>query len=113
MKVFLINILLIFSLQAKHAYNCSGIENFAASISYVVLKNTNNIDVDNLIYDKTKVVLISSEKIGDDLYKDVHHITFFLKNDEKVEVITINDSSSEECSMAGGDVYLIKSKISD
>jgi hypothetical protein len=77
------------------------------------LKNLNIVSPKNIDYEKTKTVLLSSQKIGDDLDKEIHHITFYKKNGKKVEVITVNDTSSEECSMSGVDVYLIDKKITD
>lgn len=111
MKIILI-IFFLTNLQANNSY-CSSINSFAASTAYVVLKNLNIVTPKNINYEKTKTVLLSSQKIGDDLDKEIHHITFYKKNGKKVEVITVNDTSSEECSMSGVDVYLIDKKISD
>lgn len=111
MRMLLI-IFFLTNLQANDSY-CSSINSFATSTAYVVLKNLNIVNPKNIDYDKTKTVLLSSQKIGDDLDKEIHHITFYKKNGKKVEVITVNDTSSEECSMSGVDVYLIDKKISD
>lgn len=111
MRMLLI-IFFLTNLQAHDSY-CSSINSFATSTAYVVLKNLNIVNPKNIDYDKTKTVLLSSQKIGDDLDKEIHHITFYKKNGKKVEVITVNDTSSEECSMSGVDVYLIDKKISD
>lgn len=108
----LLIIFFLTNLQANDPY-CSSINSFATSTAYVVLKNLNIVSPKNIDYDKTKTVLLSSQKIGDDLDKEIHHITFYKKNGKKVEVITVNDTSSEECSMSGVDVYLINKKISD
>ena len=113
MKKLLLGFVLMLSIvQADDSY-CSSIHAFATSTAYVVLKNQNLVGPENIEYDKTKTVLLSSQKIGDDLYKEIHHITFFRKDGKTVEVITLNDTSSEECSMSGVDVYLIDKKISD
>lgn len=105
-------ILFLMTLQANDSY-CSSINSYATSVAYVVVKNLNMVSPKNIDYEKTKTVLLSSQKIGDDLNKEIHHITFYKKDGKKVEVITVNDTSSEECSMSGVDVYLIDKKISD
>jgi hypothetical protein len=111
MRIILI-IFFLTNLQANDSY-CSSINSFATSTAYVVLKNLNIVSPKNIDYEKTKTILLSSQKIGEDLDKEIHHITFYKKNGKKVEVITVNDTSSEECSMSGVDVYLIDKKISN
>jgi hypothetical protein len=113
MKKLLFALLFIGSgAQANDSY-CSSIHSFATSTAYVVLKNSGAVSPKNIDYDKTKTVLLSTQKISDDLYKEIHHITFFKKDGETIEVITVNDTSSEECSMSGVDIYLIDKKISN
>lgn len=112
-KVFLALLLLLYlNVQANDSY-CSSIHSFATSTAYVVLKNMNAINPENVDYNRTQTILLSSQKIGDDLYKEIHHIIFYKKNGKPIEVITINDTSSEECSMSGVDIYLINKKISN
>ena len=112
MKVFIIFTILTISLFAGHTYDCSYLHNYAENISYLKLKDQKLINPDSVIENKTKSILIASEKINKNLYKDVHLITFFLKNNTTIKVIAINNSSPEECSMSDVDIYLIKSKIS-
>jgi hypothetical protein len=104
--------MLITSLFARHTYDCNYLHNYAENISYLKLKDQKLIKPNDVIENKTKSVLIASEKINKNLYKDVHLITFFLKNNTTIKVISINYSSPEECSMSDVEVYLIKSKIS-
>ncbi len=91
--------------------NCTGAEQWATSMAYVHLKNTKKINSQTLDLSKTQVNRLASEKIGDDLYTQVHHIIFLKKLGQKIEVITRNDASSKECSMSNVDVFVIDNTI--
>jgi hypothetical protein len=54
---------------------------------------------------------LASEQIGKDLYRQVHLVTVTEKSGIKIEVVTVNDASTQECSMTGVDVYVIKERI--
>jgi len=87
--------------------DCARTTGWAANMAFGQLKNagiTNNEQVD---FAKTRVVRMASERIGKDLYRQVHHITFIEKTGKTIDVITVNDASSEECSMSDVDVYVI------
>lgn len=58
-----------------------------------------------------KVRLITSEKIGKDLFRQVHLIQFSVKTGEKLSAITVNEVSSQECSMSNVDVYLVSRQL--
>ena len=81
---------------AKHP-DCAGVERWATSMAFVHLKNAGLTDNAKLDYSKTKTVRLASEKIGKDLYRQVHHVVFTEKTRRTIEVITANDASSEEC----------------
>jgi hypothetical protein len=75
---------------------------------------TTNSEID---FSKTSVKLLAQEKIGKDLYNQVHLITFTKKpedlvtlarrSNDQIQVITVNEASSQECSMSAVDVYVI------
>jgi hypothetical protein len=95
------------------APDCSGPERWPTSMAFVHLKNagiTNNGDLD---FDKTKTVRLASEKIGKDLYRQIHLVTLTKKSGEIIQVITNNDASNEECSMTGVEVYLVSTHLGE
>lgn len=98
------------SLQSFADPKCDGIENWAASVAYSSLKNEGLLTPETTLYEQTKVERLASEEIGDDLFRQVHHITFLLKTGT-VEVITVNDASSEECSMSDVQLFLIDKEL--
>jgi len=98
--------------QAKTP-NCSGVDQWATNMAFTHLKNSGVMNNETLDFSKTKTVLIASEKIEDDLYRQVHSITFTEKTGKVIKVITVNDASSEECSMSGVEVYLINKQLGD
>lgn len=113
MKTILISILFFITLYAQTKDDCTHLGNWAESISYNALIDKNIMNSDEMDYNKTKTILLAKEKIGKDLNKNVFLIKFVLKDKKIIEVIAISNSSSEECSISGVDVFLIKSKISD
>jgi len=91
--------------------DCTGVESWATSMAFVHLKNAGITDNGKLDFTKTKTVRLASEKIGKDLYRQVHHVTFTEKSGKTIEVITSNDASSEECSMSGVEVYVVSKRL--
>jgi hypothetical protein len=80
-------------------------------MAFVHLKNAGITDNDKLDFTKTKVVRLASEKIGNDLYRQLHRVTFTEKSGRITEVITSNDASSQECSMSGVEVYVVSKRL--
>jgi hypothetical protein len=109
--------LLIFLFISANLYaketspNCSGIQRWATSSAYIALKDKGLLTEEGNDFSKTVTKLIASEKIGKDLYTQVHQITFTNKNGSTVEVITVNNASSEECSMNEVKVYVVAREI--
>lgn len=91
--------------------DCAGIDGWATSMAFVHLKNAGITDNSKLDFTKTRTVRLASEKIGKDLYRQVHHVTFTEKSGKTIEVITSNDASSEECSMSGVEVYVVSKRL--
>src|SRR5512133_2420559 len=87
--------------------DCTGVERWPASMAFVHLKNAGLTNNERLDFSKTRVVRLTSEKIGRDLYRQVHHVQFTEKAGTRIETITVSDASSAECSMSGVDVYVV------
>ncbi|UKD18054.1 hypothetical protein L3V59_42015 (plasmid) [Burkholderia aenigmatica] len=75
------------------------------------LKNAGITDPTKLDESRTKAVLLASEKIGKDLFRQIYDITFTEKSGAKIQVVTRSEASSTECSMSGVDVYVVSRKI--
>ena len=80
-------------------------------MAFVQLKNAGLIYSETTDFSKTRTTRVASEKIGKDLYRQVHHITFVEKSGTPIEVIAVNNASHEECSMSGVEVYVISSRL--
>jgi len=111
--LYIIMFFLNMNILANDVPDCSGVNHWAPSMAFVELKNNGFTTNDKLDFNKTISIRISSEKIAEDLYKQVHLVTYVEKKGKVFQLITINNASSEECSMSDVEVYLIKSKISD
>jgi hypothetical protein len=96
---------------AAKSPDCAGVERWATSMALVHLKNAGLVNSDSIDVKKTATVRLASEKIGKDLYRQIHYVVFTQKTGEKIQVITTNNASSEECSMSGVDVYVVSRKI--
>ena len=114
MKAILLSALLMLGGQwhdkVKHP-DCSGVERWAASMAYVHLKNDGLISPDTVDFEKTTSVRIASQQIGKNLFHQVHLVTFTRKSGETIQVITVNDASSEECSMSGVEVFVVSKRL--
>jgi len=78
---------------------------------FVYLKNAGLADNKDIDWSKTKVVRLASEQIGKDLWRQVHDVTYEKKSGERLEAIVVNDASMEECSMAGGPMFLVSKAL--
>jgi hypothetical protein len=91
--------------------DCTGVDQWPTAMAFVYLKNAGITDNNKLDFTKTKTTRLASEKIGKDLYRQIHQIKFSEKNGNVLEVITINDVSNEECSMSGVDVFVVNKHL--
>ena len=108
--IFLITFSTVVFPEPKHP-DCSGIERWATSMAFVHLKNAGVTNNEKLDFNKTKTTRLASEKIGDNLYRQIHYVIFTEKSGTNIEVITVNEASSEECSMSEVNIYIISSKL--
>ncbi|MCP8688376.1 hypothetical protein [Marinobacterium sedimentorum] len=97
--------------QAENADYCTDVNRWATSIAYTQLKNSGYVTPETVDFTKTSIERIAQEKIGGDLFKQVHHVIFTLKDGSTIKVITVNDASSEECSMSGVDIYVVSKQL--
>ncbi|MBT9568593.1 MAG: hypothetical protein IV085_09880 [Thiobacillus sp.] len=82
-------------------------------MAFTHLKNAGEFDNDSLDFSKTKVTRLASEKIGKDLYRQIHLVKFVKQSGEDVLAMTVNEVSSQECSMSNVDVYLVSKQLGD
>lgn len=80
-------------------------------MAYSYLKNAGILHSDNVDFAKNRAVRLASEKIGKDLYRQVHRITFVKKSGQPIVAITVSDASHIECSMSDVDVYVVSERL--
>ncbi len=90
---------------------CAGVERWATNMAFVNLKNSGIISNESLDFNKTKTTRLASEKIGNNLYIQIHFIVFIEQSGKKIKVITKNMASNEECSMSDVEVFVISKVI--
>lgn len=86
--------------------NCGGPDGWAARQAFTHLQNAGLILMES-DYTTTKIVRLASEKIGKDLYRQIHKVTFTNNSGGTIEVITMNDASHVECSMSSVEVFVV------
>ena len=104
-----LSIALLGALPAAEAASprCDGPENWAAGMTQTTLKNAGLLNYSEIDFSKTRVVRIASEKIGKDLYRQVHRIIYTKISGGTIEVIAVNDASHTECSESGVEIFLV------
>jgi hypothetical protein len=93
--------------------DCTHRDAWPSGMAFTHLKNAGLIDSDLLDVSKTTMVRLASEKIGKNLYRQVHRVRFFKKSGESITAITVNEASTQECSMSNVDVYLVSKQLGD
>lgn len=112
---FMIALALIISSACAVAKDpdCTSPDAWPAGMAFTHLKNDGLVDNEILDFKKTQVVRLASEKIGKDLYRQVHRVRFVKKSNEQITVITVNEVSSQECSMSKVDLYVVTKRLGD
>lgn len=110
-SITFILLLLFHSLAFAKDPDCTGVDRWPTKMAFLDLKDAGLTDNDKLDFSKTKTIRLASEKIGKDLYRQVHYIIFTEKSGNTIEVITSNEVSNEECSMSGVDVFVVKQHL--
>ena len=91
--------------------DCSGVNRWPTKMALAILKNAGIIHNEQIDFNKTNIIRLSSEKIGEDLYRQIHFITFYEKSGNTIKVITSNLASKEECSISDVDVFIISNHL--
>ncbi len=101
------------SMAAAKDPDCAGVDQWPTNMAFVHLKNAGVTTNEKIDFQKTKTTRLASEKIGKDLYRQIHLITFTEKTAKRIVVITSNEASSQECSMSGVRVFVINRQLGD
>ena len=80
-------------------------------MALVNMKNAGILTNDQVDFKKTTSKKLSYEKIGKDLYRQVHLVTFERKDHKLLQAIVLSDASSEECSMGDAQVFVISQTL--
>ncbi|MCC8392377.1 hypothetical protein LJ656_07230 [Paraburkholderia sp. MMS20-SJTR3] len=101
---------LLLSLPAICVAKSPACHNWPTSMAQVNLQNAGLLP--NIDDTKTKAVLVAPEKIGKDsygeqLWRQVYHITFHDQNGSVIKVVTVDNAGEEECSITGVDVFVV------
>ena len=91
--------------------DCTHPDAWPSGMAYTYLKNAAVIQIGDLDSSKTSVVRLASQKTGKNLYRQVHRIQFTKISGEVLTVVTVNDVSTQECSMSDVDVYLVSRRL--
>ena len=91
--------------------DCSGPDHWPANEAFVYMKNAGIVTNDQVDFKKTTSKKLSYEKIGKDLYRQVHLVTFERKDRKLLQAIVWSDASSEECSMGNAQVFVISQTL--
>jgi hypothetical protein len=91
--------------------DCGGPNGWPAAMVFVAMKNANIVTNDQIDFSRTRVTRIASEKIGPDLWRQVHLVQYFRRDGSALEAIAVSDSSQEECSMGDVKTFVISAKL--
>jgi hypothetical protein len=80
--------------------DCGGPNGWPAAMVFVAMKNANIVTNDQIDFSRTRVTRMASEKIGPDLWRQVHLVRYFR-----------TDGSQEECSMGDVKTFVISAKL--
>ena len=94
--------------QAKTP-DCSGA--WPTNMAFVHMKNAGLVTNEEIDFNVTKTVRLTSEKIGKDLFRQVYLVTFIRKEGPPLHVLTISDASSDECSMGSVRVFVVSQEL--
>jgi len=107
--------LLLFSTPSLLAFagspDCGGPNGYVASMTFVTLKNAGLVVNETTDFAKTKVVRLASEKIGKDLYRQIHKVTFTDTLGNTIAAITMHDASHTECSETSVEVFVVSKDL--
>ena len=76
-------------------------------MAFARLKSEGITDNGKVDFTLTKTTRLASEQVGRKLFRQIHRVVFTEKSGRTIEAITMNNASSDECSMSGVDVFVI------
>lgn len=85
--------------------DCSG--GWPTAMTYACFKNNNFVTPEEIDFSKTKTMRLISESKSNGKYRQAYFVRFVKKNGEHLDSIAIHDSSDQECSESGVQVFLI------
>jgi hypothetical protein len=83
------------------------------NMAMVYMKNLGITDPTRLDESKTQAALLASEPGRNGLFRQIYDISFVEHSGKRIEVITSNDASLQECSMGSVTVYIVSRKIEE
>jgi len=89
--------------------DCSGIDRWPTRSALVRIANAGIVD--KVDFAKTKTTRLASERIGQDLYRQVHRVIYTERSGKIIEAVVVNDVSSEECSMSSVEVFVVSKRL--
>lgn len=87
---------------------CSDTNDWAASVALVHLRKAGLVEDANIDFDKTDVQLLAQQQIGDDLYKQIHTVTYTLKTGATVQVVTHSNATRESCAGSSVQTFVVE-----
>jgi hypothetical protein len=93
--------------------DCTAPDAWPAYSAFARLKDEGITDNAKVDFSRTAVQRLASEPIGHGLFRQVHLVTFFEKAGRKIEVITTNNASLDECSESSVVVYVVSRRIGE
>lgn len=91
--------------------NCAYPDGWAASMAQGQLEDAGFFRAKQVDFTKSTVTELGAQKVGKDLYRQVHLVRFVTRAGEVIQAITVNNASNQECSMGGVEVYPVSKKI--
>jgi hypothetical protein len=91
--------------------DCTGPSRWPATMALVQLKNAGITSPEKIVPERTTVVRLATEALGNGLYRQVHLVTFVERSGKAIQVITVSDASFEECSMSEVRVFVISRQL--
>lgn len=110
-KIVILFIALTPMAASAAAPDCSGIQNYPASMALSYLINTKSVTADNIVGTATQVTRLASNRVSADLYRQIYYIVFKENSGKHLGVITISDASPEECSMGDVELFVIRTHV--
>ncbi len=96
--------------RSAHGPDCSG--HSPTDMAFALMKNAGLVDNASIDFTKTKTVRLASEKVGKDLWHQVYLVTFRKNAGGQIQAISVIDSSSDECSIWGVEVFVVSKRLS-